>query len=289
MLPSLIVYGTVNSIVLALIAMGFSVTLGISGVANLAHGAFYVATALLAWYLLSHAGIPFLAALLLSILVVTVLGAAMYWGILLRIRGMVLSEVVATLAVGIALLEFLRWKGFTQQYSLPPFIDGHLEIMGVFVDYQRVCLVLIGFGLWGLLWLFTHHTRVGLAFRALAQDRYTALSLGIDLDWTSMLSVSFGTALAAVAAVIIIPATTVTIKVGYDVLIAALAVTVVGGLGSTTGMIVASTILGYAQIIVAMFLGSHWTMVVYLIAIIVILAVKPSGLISKFKEVEERV
>lgn len=81
----------------------------------------------------------------------------------------------------------------------------------------------------------------------------------------------------------------INVNTGYDVLLIAMAVAVVGGLESFLGIIVASFILGYAQIITATFFAPHWTMVIYLIAIMVILAVKPSGLFGKFKVIEERV
>jgi branched-chain amino acid transport system permease protein len=159
----------------------------------------------------------------------------------------------------------------------------------VSLDYQRLAIIGVGLILLLLLWFLTHYTKVGLAFRGIAQDEQTALSMGIRSDWTAMLSVAFGSALAAVAAIIILPLSMINVNTGYDVLLIAMAVAVVGGLESFLGIIVASFILGYAQIITAHFFAPHWMMVMYLIAIMVILAIKPSGLFGKFKEIEERV
>jgi branched-chain amino acid transport system permease protein len=72
-------------------------------------------------------------------------------------------------------------------------------------------------------------------------------------------------------------------------LLIAVAVGIVGGLESVSGILVASLILGYAQIITGTYLAPEWMMVVYLAAIVLILAIKPSGLFGKFKELEERV
>ena len=69
---------------------------------------------------------------------------------------------------------------------------------------QRILIVVIGVLLILGLWIFTHHTSLGLAFRGIAQDERTALSLGIDSDWIATLAVSFGAGLAAIAAIIII-------------------------------------------------------------------------------------
>ncbi len=289
MIISIIIYGGLNSLILAIIALGFSLTIGISGVANLAYGGFYLFAGLLTWILFKGLGLPYLIAILLSVAVTGLLGALMYWLVLLRVRGIVLSEVIATLAIGIAILEFFRWKGFIHYYGLPYFIKGSIEIAGVTIDYHRLSIIGIGLVLIILLWLFTHYTRIGLAFRAIAQEEYTSLSLGIKSDWIAMLGVAFGSALAAIAAITILPLGTISIGVGYEVLLIAMAVAVVGGLGSILGTLIASLILGYVQVLTATFLAPHWMMVVYLVAIIVVLAIRPSGLFGRFKELEERV
>jgi branched-chain amino acid transport system permease protein len=139
------------------------------------------------------------------------------------------------------------------------------------------------------LYLFTHHTRTGLAFRGIAQDEKTALSLGINSDRIAGISVAFGSGLAAVAAVLILPRGTISVNEGYDVLINALAVCIIGGLGSTVGVVVASFLIGYAQMLTDVLSGPHWKMIVSLVAILVILVVKPSGLFGKQKELEERI
>jgi branched-chain amino acid transport system permease protein len=73
------------------------------------------------------------------------------------------------------------------------------------------------------------------------------------------------------------------------VLLIAVAVAVLGGLESTVGLVVGGLILGYSQVIAATILGTQWQSVVYLVAIILVLAIRPSGLFGKFKELEERV
>jgi branched-chain amino acid transport system permease protein len=79
------------------------------------------------------------------------------------------------------------------------------------------------------------------------------------------------------------------VDAGYEVLLEALAVCIVGGLGSSVGVILASFILGMAQTFTAMYWGPHWMMIVTLVAILAILAIRPSGLLGKQKELEERI
>ena len=91
------------------------------------------------------------------------------------------------------------------------------------------------------------------------------------------------------AAVTILPLGTISVEGGYDILINALAVCIVGGLGSTVGVVVASFLIGYAQMFTSSYLGASWVMIVSLVAILTILVVKPSGLFGKQKELEERI
>ena len=203
---------------------------------------------------------------------------------------MVLAEVIATFAIGISVLELFKYFGFIGfEYSLPVFIDKSIDIGNVTIDMQRVLIVISGLILAILLWIFTHHTRLGLRFRGIAQNERTALSLGINSDLVASLSVSLGAALAAIAAIVILPLGTITVESGYDVLINALAVCIVGGLGSTGGVIFASFLIGYAESFTAYYLESHWVMVVPLVAILSILVIKPSGLFGVHKELEERI
>lgn len=287
---SLFIYGVIQSVTLALYALGFSLAYGISGVANFAHGGIYILSGFIAWSLMNYIRLPLFLALPLTVVIAGLIGFALYWGLLVRIRGIPLAEVVVTFAAGIAILEFLVWMGlYGFYYNLPIFIKGGIEIQNVAVDYQRLFVLGIGVILAILLWLFVHHTKIGLAFRGIAQNEQTALTFGIESDWTGAFSLAFGSALSAIAAVIILPMGVLESTVGYEVLIFAVAVAIVGGLESIPGMIIASFIIGFGQIAVAKYIGSKWMVIVPLGAIAFILAVRPSGLLGKFKELEERV
>jgi branched-chain amino acid transport system permease protein len=290
MLAHTLIYGFVNSIILVLVALGFNLTFGISGVANFAYGALYIMGALVCWVFFNSIGLPYLFTVVLAVAVTAIAGALMYRFVLMRIRGLVLSEVIATFGIGLALLELFKYMGFIGfEYSLPVFIDTSIDIGEVVIDMQRIFIVLIGIAMAGFIWFFTRHTRTGLRFRGIAQDERTALSLGINTDRVAMLSVSFGAAYAAIAAIVILPLGTINVEQGYSVLINALAVCIVGGLGSTGGLVLASFLIGYGQTFTVTYLESHWVMLVPLIAILVILVIRPSGLFGEQKELEERI
>lgn len=290
MFVATLVYGFANSISLALVALGFSLTFGVSGISNFAYGALYVLAGYLAWILLHAAGLPYPLAAALAVLGAAGFGALMYRLVLMRVRGLALSEVISTFGIGLAVLELFRYLGFVgYQYTLPVFIDDSVPVMGVYVDVQRVLIVVIGAALAVGLWVFTHHTRIGLAFRAIAQDEQTAQTLGIDSERVATVAVAVGAGLAGFAAIVILPLGTITVNQGYEVLLDAMAVCIVGGLGSLGGAVLAAFLIGMAQTFTSFYLESHWVMVVPLVAILVVLGVKPSGLLGRQKELEERI
>jgi len=95
--------------------------------------------------------------------------------------------------------------------------------------------------------------------------------------------------LAGIAALLLLPLGNIVVEAGYTVLIMAVAVCIVGGLGSWTGAILAAFVIGFAQILTVVYLGTHFQVVVALIAIIITLILRPSGLFGRQKELEERV
>ncbi|MBW1737193.1 MAG: branched-chain amino acid ABC transporter permease [Deltaproteobacteria bacterium] len=286
----ILIYGTINSIALALMALGFALVYGISRVPNFAHGALYVITGFIAWSLLRTLGLNYLLSIVLAIIAIGVVGALIYQFVLIRVRGMAISEIIASYAIGLAILEGLRWGGFKgSTYTLPVFIEGSINIGDIPVDLHRILVVGIGVAVVIFLWLFTHYTRIGLALRGMAQDERAALMLGIDSDVMAVVAMASGAMLAGLAGIVLLPLGNIVVEKGYDVLIQAIAVCIVGGLGSWMGAVLAAFLIGFAQILTVVYLGAHFQMVVALLAIILTLILRPSGLFGRQKELEERV
>lgn len=286
----IVIYGVVNSVILALTALGFSLVYGVSRVSNFAHGALYTLTAFLAYAFLNQAGLIYPISVILSLVIVALIGAFMYQFLLTRVRGMGGSEMIATFAVGLAVMEGLRAKGYVGlTFFLPTFVSGSVKVAGVSLDWQRISIIGIALIVVIILWLFTHYTRVGLSLRAIAQDEHAAMMLGMDTDRAAVIALALGSTLAGVAAVAIIPLGNITVEAGYQALVNAIAVCIIGGLGSWAGTVLAAFVLGFAQMFTVTFVGPEWQMVVVVMAIILVLIAKPSGLLGKQKELEERV
>ncbi len=286
----ILIYGTINSVQLALYALGFAMVYGVSRLPNFAHGALFVLSGFITWVFLNTLGLHYLLSIVLTLITTGIIGAMLYQFILIRVRGMEISEIIASYAVGLAILEGLRWGGFKGlTYTLPAFVEGGITIADIPVDYQRLLVVGIGGVVVGFLWLFTRYTRIGLALRGMAQDERAAMMLGIDSDVMAVVAMGFGSMLAALAAILLLPLGNIVVEAGYNVLILAIAVCIVGGLGSWVGAVLAAFLIGFAQILTVVYLGAHYQMVVALLAIILTLILKPSGLFGRQKELEERV
>jgi branched-chain amino acid transport system permease protein len=286
----ILIYGIINSAALVLMALGFTLVYGVSRLPNFAHGALYVLTGYITWLLLNRVGLNYPLSMVIALAITGLIGAGMYHFILVRVRGMAISEIIASYAIGLAILEGLRWGGLKGgTFTLPPFVEGSVLLFGVSVDYQRIIVVVAGVALVGLLLLFVSGTKLGLALKGMAQDEQAAMTLGIDSDRMAVVAMALGSGLAGAAALVLLPLASIIVETGYNVLVMAVAVCIVGGLGSWNGAILAAFLIGFAQILTVVFLGAHYQIAVALIAIIFTLIIRPSGLFGRQKELEERV
>ena len=100
----ILIYGIINSIALALMALGFALVYGISRLPNFAHGALYVITGFITWSLVRALGLNYLISIILALIVIGVVSALIYQFVLIRVRGMAISEIIASYAIGLAIL-----------------------------------------------------------------------------------------------------------------------------------------------------------------------------------------
>jgi branched-chain amino acid transport system permease protein len=285
----LVIYGLINASKLILIALGFSLAYGVSGVANFAHGSIYILTGFAIWVFLKPWGLSYPLAIFLSFLGTALVGTIIYQVFLVRVRGMPASEIIASFSVGFGIIELLKMVGFVGAYGNPVFMRGSVELLGVSVDFQRLIGLGAAAGTMLSIYLFTHHTKIGLSMRATAQDEQAALMLGMDSDLTATISLGLGSALAALSAVILLPLGNIYPGIGYEALLYAVAVCIVGGLGSLGGTVLAGFLLAFAQVLTVRLFGGQFQMVVIFLAILLMLIFKPSGLLGRQKELEERV
>jgi len=234
-------------LLLFLIASGLTLVFGIMGVINLAHGAFTMVGAYLAWSLAELTG-SFWAALALGIPLTVLLGAAVEWLFVRRLYARDhLHQVLLTFGL-ILILEESRSLLFgddVHAVAVPALLSGSLPLTDT-LSYPVYRFALSGACLalaLAMAWVI-RATRVGMMVRAGASNREMAEALGIPIQWVQLGVFSTGIALAGLAGMMAAPVSSVYPGMGNQVLILCFVVVVIGGIGSVKGAFVAALLIG---------------------------------------------
>ena len=278
--------------ILSLVAVGLTLIFGVSRVMNIAHGDLvFIGGAVAAVLYASYSLNPFLS---IAIVVPLFAGIGILFYFLMRRPIAKTAELTLAASVLITLglsdvIEGLGAKISSEYnyncYSAPGFNIGSSVFSGVRIDnvlaVSFVVIVAISIGLS----LFVYRTSYGGLMRASMADREVAVMLGVNTSGVVMMSFAIGTALAGLAGTIEIMNTCLSANVGLGLTITALTVVVLGGLGSFYGALIGGFIIGIAtsliQILEAYTGVSGWDAAVPLVVLIVILTVKPSGLLKR--------
>ncbi|MGH2602125.1 MAG: branched-chain amino acid ABC transporter permease [Dehalococcoidia bacterium] len=264
----------------ALLAAGLTLYFGIMRVVMIAHSAFLILAAYLAWYAHSQAGID----PLLSMLVIAPLffgaGVLMQRLLLARLRPATVTMMSVLLTFSIAvIIEGLLGYVFTgaQRRIQLGYSSANLEFFGA-----RLAVVkLIAFGLaavaLGALYLIMTRTRFGWALRATIQHPDAARLLGIDTDRVAGYGFGLGLATAAVGGAALGLDSTIYPSLHWHWIGPLMAIIVVGGLGSVPGAAIAAMVLGLLQSLLQLPLGTTWAQTVFYIALFATLAFRPQG------------
>ncbi len=165
--------------------------------------------------------------------------------------------------------------------SVESFVAGEVSLGQVHVSYQKVLTLFVsGFAV-TLLWFFIKKTKTGKSVAAVAQNKDAAILMGIQYERVYLMTMAISAGLAALAGVFIAPQLEAVPGMWTFPLFKAFAIVIIGGLGSIEGAVVAAMLLGYAETSVSILLSPNYTDMVYLLATILILVVRPTGLMSK--------
>lgn len=234
-------------VMLFLMAAGLTLIFGVMGLINLAHGSLYMVGAFAAAFVAGLTG-SFLLALMASLAAAALAGALIELLVIRRLytRGH-LDQVLATFALILIFSEGTRWVfgSFPLYLNVPPMLAGPVSLPGG-IDYPAYRLMIIGVGLLvalGLYLLITH-TRMGMRIRAGESDREMIAALGVDISKLYTVVFALGAALAGLAGALVGALQSVQIGMGEPVLILALVVIVIGGIGSVKGALVGAILVG---------------------------------------------
>ncbi len=232
---------------LFLMASGLTLIFGVMGLINLAHGALYMIGAFAAAAVAGLSG-SFLLALAAALAAAAAAGAVMEVLVIRRLYGRDhLDQVLATFALILIFSEATRWLfgSFPLELSIPPALAGPVMIAGL-LPYPAYRLAIIATGIVVALGLFLliSRTRLGIRIRAGENDREMIAALGVDITRLYTLVFALGAALAGLAGALVGAIQSVQVGMGEPVLILALVVIVIGGIGSLRGALVGALLVG---------------------------------------------
>jgi len=278
-----IVNGLSAGMAYALVALGLTLIFGVLHVINFAHGEFYMLGGLAAVLGVQHLGLPYIATLVIVPLVLAVVGMlierASVGPLLPRPDGLS-DALLSTYAVSLLLADVvLALRGPAPERI--DGIDGALQIGGVVIGHQRLFVFVLGLVLIGVLDFTLRRTRFGKQMRAVAQNRFAAQVVGIDVKAMGMRTFMLGAALAGLAGALLVPISQFTPLMGHNVVIKAFVVVVVGGMGSVAGAVVCGLGLGVVEALLGLALPEGFTTALVYSLLLVTLMVRPQGLFGK--------
>lgn len=278
--------------VYAIIALGYTMVYGIAKMLNFAHGDVIMVGGYISFAVTNSFGLPAVVSVVIAMAVCTLLGIIIEGLAYKPLRG---TSSLAVLITAIGVSYFLQnaaqliWgaapKNFTSIVTFEPInlFDGKLIITGeVLITILVAALIMVALN------LFTNKTRTGKAMRAVAEDRDAAQLMGINVNRTISMTFAIGSALAAVAGVLLCSTVpTLVPTTGSMPGIRAFTAAVFGGIGSIPGAMLGGVLLGVIETFSKAYLSSQFSDAIVFMVLIIILLVKPAGLLGK--RVQEKV
>jgi branched-chain amino acid transport system permease protein len=230
---------------LFLLSSGFSLIFGLMRIVNLAHGSFYLVGGYIGLSVIRGGG-NFWIAVIIAGLVIAVAGTVIELGLLRRLRGQTMAEVLLTMGLALiaADLSLAQWGGDPVLLQRPEGLQGTIEVGGVTYPIFRLFVLALGALIALAMWVVERKTRIGAVLRAGVDDREMVDALGINVDAIFTGVFTAGALLAGVAGVI--GGVFLSLYPGADseILLFALVVVILGGLGSLPGAIAGSLLVG---------------------------------------------
>ena len=276
-----ILNGISYGLLLFLLAAGLSLIFGLMGIINMAHGSYYMLGAYIGISVIRLTG-SFVLAVILAAATVGVLGIVMERLFLSRLYGRGLDQVLLTFGFSYIFMDVAKslWGKSPLSSPKPHLLEGSFAIMNEAFPIYRIAIIIIGIFVALALWLFLERTRTGVIIRAGVDDREMVSGIGINIKLYFMLVFALGAFIAAFGGVIGAPIIGAYPGSDTDVLILALAVVVVGGLGTLKGAFWGSLLVGFTETLGKAVFPDYAIFFTYIIMVL-ILVFKPSGLLGK--------
>lgn len=284
-----LIFGSSLGTILALISIGYSLVYGVGKIINLSHGMFYFLTGYLIFSFSVYGPVPYVYAIILSLVIITVIGASTYRFLIKPFHGNEIMVMIITFSLGfliqqIILLVELLIPGYTF-LSLDQFIGGSIDIFGAQFSFYRIFIMITSISIIALLLIFIKKTRYGKAIRAVSQDRDAAKLMGINYDGVLLFTVTLSAFLAGFAAFLYVPEEPLSMGTGWNFLLLSMSVVILGGMGSIPGTLIGAFILSYSKYLCQYFISESLAGVFHFFIIIVMLVIRPYGILGKKEKI----
>jgi branched-chain amino acid transport system permease protein len=280
---SILFDGVAWAMFLFIVSVGLSVTMGLMGVVNLAHGAFAMAGGYLVVTATESFGVPFIGALIAAFVVVGFVSIVFERTLYSKVYGAGdLDQVLLT--IGLTFMAIAAYTYFygplPQSIRIPDYLSGEVRVGTRGFPTYRVFLIAIGAGLIAVLWYGFERTRIGAKVRAAVDNRRMAQSVGINVGRLFTFTFAVGSGLAALGGGLAIQLLGLTPSFALIYLVFFLLVVAVGGSGSLWGTLAAALVLGVCDTAGKYLFADAGSFCIYAVAVLILL-IKPAGLYGR--------
>ena len=272
--------------VYAIIALGYTMVYGIAKMLNFAHGDVIMVGGYISFCVVQYLGLPGWLSVILAMIVCTVLGIVIE-GLAYRPLRSAASLAVLITAIGVSYFlqnsALLIWGASPKVYT--PLVAGQLELLGgeLKISWVTIVTVVACIVIAVALTLFTNHSKMGKAMRACSEDKGAAQLMGINVNRTISLTFAIGSALAAIAGVLLCSySPSLMPTTGSMPGIKAFTVAVFGGIGSIPGAFLGGILLGVIEALAKAYISTQLSNAILFAVLIVVLLVRPAGLLGKY-------
>jgi branched-chain amino acid transport system permease protein len=268
---------------LFLIGVGLSITMGLMNFVNLAHGSFAMVGGYAASVLMNQFGLGFGLSLVAAFVAAAVAGAVLEFVFYRRLyRAHPLDQVLLSIGVVfVSIAAFTYFFGPTMQpFTLPPALDGQMSLLGLEVGRYRLFLIVCGVAVLAALLLGLGKTRYGAMVRAAVDNQRVARGTGINVQRLFFLTFSLGCGLAGLGGALSLGMLGLEPSFPLKYLVYFLMVVCVGGAGTVSGPFIAALLVGIVDVAGKYYLPEAGAFLIY-VFMIVMLLVRPNGIVAK--------
>jgi branched-chain amino acid transport system permease protein len=272
--------GVVSGMILALVASGLTLIFGIMDVVNFAHGEFLMLGAYVGVLMFAATG-SFWFALIAASLTIAAFGAIVYLTTLRPLLGRdPLTTILATFGLSLVLQNYALWQFGPVARKLPEPFAGTLHLFYLDYPLYRLLIAALSAAIIGAFWLFLKFGKWGIWIRATTQDRIMAQAMGIPVPLVLMGVFAIGSAMAGASGVLFAPMVGVEPTMGFDWILRAFIVVVVGGMGNLAGSVLAAVFISLLEAYAALWVSPAQAVIVSFVVLILTLLFRPTGLFA---------